>query len=271
MTSPDKFENLVKIMDRLRSEDGCPWDREQTFATLRGYLLEECYEVVEALDHDDCDALQEELGDLLFQIVFLARIGKERGAFDVADVVRGISEKMIRRHPHVFADATAETSADVLRAWEQIKAREKAEKATKQPPRSVLDGLPEPLPALPKAQRLGDRAARVGFDWSDAGKVLDQVQSELDELREAMATRDAGSIREELGDVIFSTAMLARHLETDAEAALESANRKFARRFRWIEEHLAASDRRMDEFDVEALEALWLQAKQAERNANPRP
>ncbi|MDH3786784.1 MAG: MazG family protein, partial [Acidobacteriota bacterium] len=157
MAPPEKFENLVEIMDRLRSDDGCPWDREQTFATLRGYLIEECYEVVEALDRDDCDALREELGDLLFQIVFLARIGKERQAFTAADVVRGISEKMIRRHPHVFADAKAETSTDVLRAWEEIKSREKGPTKEGAAFRSVLDGLPAPLPALPKAQRLGDR------------------------------------------------------------------------------------------------------------------
>jgi len=257
-----RFETLVAIMDRLRDPDtGCPWDREQTYESLRGYLIEECYEVVDALDRGSPADLREELGDLLFQIVFLARLGKEQGAFQAADVVRGIATKMIRRHLHVFAAATAETSEDVLRNWEAIKREEKA--GASETGTSVLDGVPRGLPAVSKAHRLGTKAARVGFDWPSASPVLDKVEEELRELRRAVDAGDRNAVRDELGDVLFSVVMLARKLDVDPEAALEGANRKFSRRFRRVEARLRAEDRSVDEVGPERLDALWNEAKES--------
>jgi uncharacterized protein YabN with tetrapyrrole methylase and pyrophosphatase domain len=242
----ENFETLVKIMDRLREPDGCPWDREQDYETLRSYLIEECYEVADALDRGDRAGLREELGDLLFQIVFLSRLAKEEGQFVAADVVRGIAEKMIRRHPHVFGDATAETPEEVLRNWEEIKRQEKGlGKAGANPgesPPSVLDGVPVALPALLKAQRLGTKAARVGFDWERPADVLEKSE-------------------EELGDMLFSLVMLARKLDVDPEGALERTNLKFVRRFNWIERQLGKERKRVDEERVERLEQLWDAAK----------
>lgn len=251
------FEKLVAIMDRLRGPDGCPWDREQSYSTLRGYLLEECYEVAEALDRADSAGLREELGDLLFQIVFLSRIAKEEGRFTVDDVVDGIAEKMIRRHPHVFGDATAETSDEVLKHWEAIKREEKGDAA----PASLLDGIPRALPELLKAQRLGTKAARVGFDWKRSTDVIEKLEEELGELRVALAAGDGESTREELGDLLFSLAMLARHLGIEAEAALAGSNRKFMRRFQWIEGLLSRNGESIAEAESSRLEALWEQAK----------
>ena len=181
MDDAGRLETLVEIMDRLRDPGGCPWDREQTYETLRGYLVEECYEAAAALDADDRIGLREELGDLLFQIVFLSRLAKEEGAFTLRDVIQGISEKMIRRHPHIFGDAVAETSEEVLRNWEEIKRKEKGDRGG-----SALDGIPQGLPALHKAQRLGAKAARVGFDWNSPAQVLTKVREELAELAEAV-------------------------------------------------------------------------------------
>jgi MazG family protein len=179
------FDDLVAIMDRLRDPGGCPWDREQTYATLRGYLIEECYEVVDALDRDDRAGLREELGDLLFQIVFLSRLGQEDGAFTARDVIEGIASKMVRRHPHVFGDDTAADATEVLRRWEEIKKLEKDGAGALPAPASVLDGVPHALPALVKAQRLGTKAARVGFDWKDEEGVLAKLDEESAELRAA--------------------------------------------------------------------------------------
>ena len=254
------FEALVAIMDRLRDPGGCPWDREQTYATLRGYLIEECYEVAEAIDLGDRRALGEELGDLLFQIVFLSRLAKEEGHFDAADVVRGIARKMIRRHPHVFGDERVESADEVLRNWEAIKRKEKPD-APAAAAGSVLDGIPRSLPALSAAHRLGTKAARVGFDWPRAEDVLEKIGEELGELRTALARGDEAAIEDELGDLLFSAVMLARKRGVDPEAALSGTNRKFARRFRWIEEQLLAEGRRVDEVGLEALELLWARSK----------
>ena len=235
MNSPRKFEDLVAIMDRLRDPGGCPWDREQTFATLRGFLVEECYEAVDALDRDDLPGLCEELGDLLLQIVFLSRLAREVGAFSAADVVEGISAKMVRRHPHVFGDERAKDSAAVLKRWEEIKKEEKGGKGS-DAAASPLDGIPTALPALVKAQRLGAKAARVGFDWDRTDEVLGKLAEEAGELDAAVRGGDPAAAREELGDLLFTAAMLARKLDLDADEALSRANAKFRLRFAYLED-----------------------------------
>lgn len=258
------FAGLIELMDRLREPGGCPWDREQSYESLRGYLLEEAYEVADALDRGDQRALGEELGDLLFQIVFLSRLAKEQGAFTIEDVVRGIADKMVRRHPHVFGDARVETSEQVLQNWEEIKRQEKS--SSPQPSgASLLDGIPAPLPALLKAQRLGSKAARVGFDWKQPEDVLDKAHEELEELSRAVRERDRDKTREELGDLLFALAMLARHMEIDPEGALEGANRKFRERFSWIEAELQRRGVRLEQAGLELLEQLWQQAKAESR------
>ena len=263
MAQTEKFEHLVAIMDRLRDpEDGCPWDLEQDYATLRSYLLEESYEVAEALDDGNAEQLREELGDLLFQIVFLSRIAKERGAFTAADVVRGIAEKMIRRHPHVFGTAEAETADDVLRAWEEIKRGEKEQQDGAAAP-SVLAGLPSALPALLKAQRLGTKAARVGFDWPDDAAVLEKAREELGELEEALGERDAERVGEELGDLLFTLVMLARRLNLDAERVLEGANRKFVERFAGVEAEVRRRGLDVERAGPELLNEIWEETKRA--------
>ncbi len=258
-----KLERLVEIMDRLREPGGCPWDHEQSYATLRSYLLEECYEAADALDRGDSPALREELGDLLFQIVFLSRIAKEDGKFTIEDVIRGIADKMIRRHPHVFGDATARTSEEVVDAWERIKRAEKQSAGGK--PGGLLDGVPGCLPALLKARQLGDRAARVGFDWNGPEPVLEKLEEELSELRSAVSEGRNDEVQDELGDVIFTAVMLARQLKVDPEAALERTNRKFRERFAWIEQELVRRKTRLDEAGAELLEQLWGQSKSALR------
>ena len=261
----EKLETLVEIMDRLREPGGCPWDREQTYRSLRGYLLEEAYEALEALDQveqDEGAALCEELGDVLLQIVFLSRLAKEQRRFTIDDVVRSITEKMIRRHPHVFGDQAAEDSEQVLEQWEEIKRREKAAKGLTAR-KSILDGLPAALPALVRAQRLGTKAARVGFDWAGPAEVLAKVDEEWGELREAIDAGQPAHTEEELGDVLFCTVMLARKLGIDPEAALQGANRKFGRRFRWIEQQLEAQGVAISDAGIDRLESLWGDAKRA--------
>lgn len=257
MDGLDRLETLAAIMDRLREPGGCPWDREQDYDSLRKYLLEECYEVAEALDRRDPQGLREELGDLLFQIVFLSRLAKEDGEFTLDDVIRGIAEKMIRRHPHVFGSETAETAHEVVKNWEEIKRREKAPDGK----RSLLDGIPCSLPAIFKAQRLGTQAATVGFDWKDPAEILDKVEEELRELRQAVVGRERREVREELGDILFSLVMLARRMEIDAEGALARTNQKFRRRFEWIEEELARRGIEIEGAGLELMESLWERAK----------
>ncbi len=253
------FSGLVALIDRLRGPRGCPWDREQTYGSLRSYLIEETYEVAEALDDEDEPALREELGDLLLQIVFLARIAKEQEAFTVDDVVQGIIDKMVRRHPHVFGSETADTSAEVLRNWEAIKRQEKTTISA-----SALDGIPRALPALLKAQRLGVKASRLGFDWSGIEGVRAKVAEEFGELDKAVESGIPAAIDEEFGDLLFALAMFARHAGVDPERALERANRKFQRRFSKMESVAASQGQTLADFDPIGLERLWQESKQAE-------
>ncbi len=255
-------------MDRLRDPGGCPWDREQSFATLRGYLVEECYEVVDAIDRADRASLREELGDLLFQIVFLSRLAGEERAFVAADVIEGIAAKMIRRHPHVFGDDTATDSADVLRRWEAIKHAEKADAGRPDAAGSVLDGIPDALPALVKAQRLGTKAARVGFDWREDGDVVEKLDEEAAELRTAIASGDVDAAREEIGDALFTIVMLARRLGVDADAALARANMKFQERFARVEAELRGRGVPIEEAGLELMDRLWDEAKTVKPKAN---
>jgi len=255
------FDDLVAIMNRLREPGGCPWDREQTYATLRGFLIEECYEVVDALDRADLPALGEELGDLLFQIVFLARLASEDGAFAAADVVEGIAAKMVRRHPHVFGGASVADAAEVLVRWEEIKKVEKKDAGKSDAEVSVLAGIPQALPALVKAQRLGAKAARVGFDWREDEDVLAKLDEETAELRRAVASRDAASVREEIGDTLFTVAMLARRLEVDADEALAAANAKFHARFAHVEEQLRRLRIPIEDAGPTLMDRLWNEAK----------
>ncbi len=259
----EKWEALVAIMDRLREPEGCPWDREQSYETLRGYLLEECYEVAEALDRGDAVALREELGDLLFQIVFLSRIAKEESQFTIDDVIRGIAEKMIRRHPHVFGSATAETAEQVVDAWEKIKRQEQKDAGRTGPAGGWLDGVPRAFPAMLKARRLAEQAARVGFDWDGPSAVLEKIEEELGELRSAVADGGRGEVHGEIGDLLFTVVMLARQLKIDPESALEKTNLKFRRRFAWMEQELERREMPLDGAGAELLEQLWDESKSA--------
>lgn len=262
MAVPTAFADLVALMDRLRDPGGCPWDREQTYATLRGYLIEECYEVVDAIDRDDRSLLREELGDLLFQIVFLSRLAREENAFSVDDVIEGIWAKMRRRHPHVFGDDVAEDARAVLARWEEIKKEEKAAAGTRESG-SILDGVPSSLPALAKAHRLGTKAARVGFDWKDDAGVCAKVEEEVGELRQALAAGDREAAVAEIGDAIFSLAMLARRLGTDAEAAVARTNAKFVERFRRVEADCARRGVAVEAAGLTLLDRLWEKAKES--------
>jgi nucleoside triphosphate diphosphatase len=253
---------LVEVMRRLRDpETGCPWDIEQTFRTIAPYTIEEAYEVADAIERDALDELEGELGDLLLQVVYHAQMAEEAGRFALADVIRAIGDKMVRRHPHVFgAESRDKTAADQIRDWEAAKAAERGARA------SVLDGVAAGLPALTRAVKLQNRAARVGFDWPDAGPVLDKIVEEAGELREAMDDPDRAF--EEFGDLLFVVANLARHLRIDPEAALRAANAKFERRFRGIEAALGAAGRRPEQSDLAEMDALWDAIKRAERAAD---
>jgi MazG family protein len=256
------LEALVAIMDRLRDPGGCPWDREQDYRSLRRYLLEECYEVADALDSGGAAALKEELGDLLFQIVFLSRLAKEDGKFTIEDVIRCVAEKLIRRHPHVFGSATAETPDEVEQHWERIKRSEKASgPRDRSDGGSVLDGIVASQPALLKAHCLGERAAKVGFDWEHPEQILDQAEEELRELRVALADGDKTDMRSEIGDVLFTVVMLARRLKIDPEGALAGTNLKFRRRFNWIEHELSRRGVAFESADFDLLEHLWGESK----------
>jgi len=258
-----EFQRLVAIMDRLRGPQGCPWDHEQTYRSLRPYLIEESFEVACALDRERPEELCEELGDLLLQIVFLARLAKEEGNFTISEVARGISDKMVRRHPHVFGTASAETAEEVLVNWEAIKRLEKKARIADSgaPDEAILDAAPAGLPALSRSQCLGNLAAKVGFDWASAPDVLGKVREELDELERAVGSGEAAGADEELGDLLFSISMLARKLSIDSEGALGRANAKFDKRFRWMEAELARRGEAIDGTGSEELERLWERAK----------
>ena len=252
------IDNLLEIMVRLRDpHDGCPWDREQTFASIAPYTIEEAYEVADAIARNDLKGLKDELGDLLLQVVYHARIAQESGAFDFAAVVAAICDKMTRRHPHVFGDAQVHSAADQTVAWEALKDAESADDARA----SVLDGLPKALPALTRATKLGHRAARVGFDWHELAGPRAKVDEELEELDEAIAAAGEDAIKAEMGDVLFALANVCRHLQLDPEACLRGANRRFEERFRCVEEKVSAAGGDWQAFDTQALEAFWQAAK----------
>ena len=261
------FEAFVALIARLRAPGGCPWDREQTHASLKPMTIEEAYEVLEAIDGGDDAELAGELGDLLLQVVFHSQIAADEGRFTVADVIARVSEKMVRRHPHVFADETARTSGEVLRNWEAIKEAEQAQAG--RPEGSMLDSVSAGLPAAMEAYQMTTKASRVGFDWPDAASVLAKLDEETAELREAVAAGGAADARvaEELGDLLFAAVNVARLLGHDPESALKAANRKFRRRFRHIEERLRAAGRKPAEATLAEMDALWEEAKAAERPA----
>ncbi|MFI4976962.1 MAG: nucleoside triphosphate pyrophosphohydrolase [Caulobacterales bacterium] len=256
---------LIEIMARLRDPvGGCPWDLEQTYATIAPYTVEEAYEVADAIERGDLKDLRDELGDLLLQVVFHSRMAEEDGAFDFAAVAEAINDKMIRRHPHVFADASHRDTAEQTRAWEEIKAVERAAKA-QGAQESLLDDVPVALPALTRAVKLSRRAARVGFVWPSAREVMAKLHEEVAELEAELDAGDVDKAREELGDVLFVCANLARELDVDPEAALRGANAKFVRRFRFIETELKARGSSPAQSDLAEMDGLWDAAKAAER------
>src|SRR6266705_2528042 len=263
----EKFEKLVEIMATLRGPNGCPWDKQQDFNSLKPMLVEEVYEVLEAVENNDFDGLSEELGDLLLHVVFHAYLGKEAGQFDINTVIDKISEKLVRRHPHVFGTESASTADEVIKNWEAIKAQEKAEKLKNRTPeqRSLLEGIPSKLPAIHEAHQISSRAARVGFDWPDVDGIFDKLQEEVRELKEVIATGDEESRRErledEIGDMLFVIVNIARYLKIDSESALKRANRKFKSRFQYMESELARQGKSLKQTSLQEMEALWQKAK----------
>jgi nucleoside triphosphate diphosphatase len=294
----ERFERAVSIMARLRAPGGCPWDREQTFDSIKPYTLEETYEVLEAIDNRDWGELAGELGDLLLQVLFYAEMAQEQGSFSIDDVLDRLSKKLVDRHPHVFGDVKAETSSDVLRNWELLKAEEKKRlqagggKGAKDEPKpeSVLSGVSSGIPALLEAVKLSSRAAHVGFDWPNIAGLFDKLREETEELRENLKEFPepgpqpygrgvAGSgkqqitddlrarLEDEVGDLFFVLVNIARYLSLDPESALKKTNRKFKRRFQWMEEQLRSSGRRPQQASMEELESLWQQSKRREKIA----
>ncbi len=250
-------------MARLRGPDGCPWDRKQTHATLRPYLLEEAYEALEAIDSEDDAELCKELGDVLLQVVFHAQIAAEEGRFDIEAVGQAIVDKLIRRHPHVFGDASVEGADEVLRRWEQIKKQERREQGEAAP--SLLEGIPKPLPALMRAQRVQARVAQQGFDWDDAAGALAKVEEEFAEVRQAWEQGKAAAIEEEFGDLLFSLVNASRFLKVEPEQALRRAVAKFERRFRALEEAVHARGEEVAALSLAALDEIWDEVKARER------
>jgi len=248
-----EFERLKEIMKELRAK--CPWDKKQTHASLRPYLIEEAYETLEAIDREDPDELREELGDLLLQIVFHAELAEEKGQFTIDDVVRGISDKMVSRHPHVFGDAQYETAEEVVGQWEE---RKKEEGKLRD---SILEGIPESMPALLRAQRLQSRAAKVGFDWEHVKDVLDKVEEEFGEFREALHERDEDKVEDELGDILFALVNVSRFTGINAENALRRTIAKFIKRFRHIEMKASEEGRELRDMSLEEMEQHWQDSK----------
>lgn len=257
------LERLVRVMQRLLADDGCPWDREQSFESLRKYVLEEACEVIDAIEGGDRAQIREELGDLLLQVVFQAELGRKEGVFAIDDVISGIVEKLVSRHPHVFGDLEAKDADEVLRNWEMLKAKEKAG-------RGILGGVPKSLPALTRAQRIGEKVARVGFDWDDREGSFAKVQEEIGELRVALDANDAAAIEEELGDALFALVNLSRHAKIDAEGSLRRTIEKFTRRFAHVEaraktEHGGFGDPEKGTLPLAVLDGYWEEAKRAEK------
>lgn len=250
----DEFERLVNIMTQLRAPDGCPWDREQTHESLRPYLLEETYEVLDTLDRRAYDELRKELGDLLLQIIFHAQIAKEEGLFSIEEVVRALNEKLIERHPHIFGDKKLETASEVVHQWENIKLSQGDK-------RGLLDGVPQAQPALNRAFRVQEKAAGVGFEWPEIGGVWDKLEEEMQELREAMAGDNHRAREEEFGDYLFSLVNLARYLKINPEDALRQTVKKFTRRFQYIEKTLQSRGRSLAQATLEEMDELWEESK----------
>jgi MazG family protein len=258
-----EFQRLVDVMRRLRAPDGCPWDREQTIQTLRPFVLEETYEVLDAIDRGDHDALCGEIGDFLFEGVFLAQIESDDGRFTVADSLRKITAKLVRRHPHVFGSTEGiNTPGKVVEQWEQIKSREQKDAGEK---RSVLRGMPKALPSLLAAHEIGTRAAAVGFDWARPDDVVAKIEEEVAELRGAVTGESPARVEEEMGDLLFAIAHLARKLGVEPESALRKANQKFSDRFQKLENHLEARGRSVHDSSLEEMEAAWNEIKAGER------
>jgi len=254
------FDDLVQFMTTLRGPDGCPWDRKQTLPDLKPFVIEEAYEVVDAIDRNERGSLMEEIGDLLLESVFIAEITREEKSFDIYDSITAVHDKLVRRHPHVFADVEANDAEQVLVNWEKQKNEErKAEN------KSVLSGVPAALPALLKASRLTEKGARVGFDWRQTDDVFAKLDEEFGELREAVKSGDAARIEDEMGDLLFTIANIARKSGVNPEEALQSTNRKFMRRFAAMESDVRASGRNLDQLTLEEMDALWGKAKAAER------
>jgi MazG family protein len=252
------INKLLEVMERLRDpETGCPWDQQQNFATIAPYTLEEAYEVADAIEREDLPALRDELGDLLFQVVFHARMAEEAGHFDFDDVAAGITDKMRRRHPHVFGGDEERAAGQISGSWERIKADERAETADQ----SALEGVAKALPALKRAQKLGARASAVGFDWPDRTGVREKIREELEELEDAVGTRSRDNIEEEFGDFLFAVVNLARHLDVDPEKALTAGNYKFERRFRDMERAVTDSGKKLTDYSLESLDQEWRAAK----------
>jgi MazG family protein len=297
-TTGERFERAVEIMARLRAPGGCPWDREQTFDSIKPYTLEETYEVLEAIDNRDWDELSGELGDLMLQVLFYSEMSKEQGTFTIDEVLEKLTRKLVDRHPHVFGDVQAETASEVVRNWEAIKAEEKKKRLLadggnaprqKESPESVLGGVSSAMPSLLEAHKLSSRAAHVGFDWPNVEGLFNKLREETDELREELkefpapgprpqARGVAGSgrvevpedlrlrLEEEVGDLFFVLVNIARYLSVDPESALKKTNRKFKRRFQWMEERLRESGRKPEQANAEDLESLWQQAKELEKS-----
>lgn len=267
------IDDLLRVMERLRDpEHGCPWDLKQDFRSIVPSTLEECYELAHAIEQEDFEHVGEELGDVLFQVIFYAQLGREQGLFSFAEIVNTLVEKLVRRHPHVFADGDiegmvgADTSVEEVNAsWEAIKARERGERQQ----HGVLDDVPLALPALPRAQKLQKRAAGVGFDWPDALPVLAKLEEEIEELRQALVAGAADAVREEVGDILFTCVNLSRQLKLDAERALRESASKFERRFRLMERFAEAAGSDLDSLDDAALDALWERAKTAAGAGDP--
>ncbi len=274
MEASKDISRLIEIMEALRQpETGCPWDVVQTFETIKPYTIEEAYEVADAIERKDMDDLCEELGDLLLQVVFHARMAEERGEFSFGDVVHAVTSKMIRRHPHVFAVSDADTPDSVKLQWDQIKAEEKRERAERRARRGItedfkagfLGGVQRSQPALTEALKLQEQAARVGFDWSDPAPILDKIEEEIAELREALAEGKPEKVSDELGDLIFALVNIGRHVKADPENALRGTNTKFRRRFNHIETSLKENGETLEDADLERMEDLWQAAKRIER------
>ncbi|MBJ6800491.1 nucleoside triphosphate pyrophosphohydrolase [Geomonas propionica] len=261
-STQNRFDRLMEIMRRLRAPGGCPWDAEQTHDSLKRYLLEESYEVIEAIDANNDELLKEELGDLILQPIFHAAVAEERGAFTMDQVLDAINDKLVRRHPHVFGDEVIENSAAQVENWEKIKKREKGEER-----KSALSGIPPHLPALMKAQKITEKAARVGFDWEHTDQVFAKVMEELHEFQEAMAAGDQQEMESELGDLIFAIVNLGRFLSLDPEEALRKTIQRFTRRFNHIEETLHGGGRKLQDATLEEMDLLWEEAKKLEKGS----